>query len=58
MINRAYLIYVTGDFPRPDAEEVYVIYQEDGVIIPWPEGLTMQDALLEWARSMIDEEVK
>lgn len=40
-------------FPRPDVPGmlVYVIdAPADGVVIPWPKGKTLREAILEWAR--------
>jgi hypothetical protein len=35
---------------RPDFAEVWVLRWPDaGVEIPWPEGLTVKAAILEWA---------
>ena len=55
-IEKAYLIYIQGNSlvqKRPVADEVYVIHWEDaGVIIPWHEGVTIKEAILEWAKFM------
>ena len=42
---------------RPPAKSVYVIYWPGVLEIPWPEGMTAQDAVAAWrgARSDVDE---
>ena len=48
-----YVIYVSGDsltIERPQADNVYVIHWEmAGIIIPWPSGLTIKQAIIDWA---------
>ncbi len=42
---------IEGFLKRPeDVDEVYVIYgPETDVHIPWPEGMTLKEAILAWA---------
>ena len=57
-IDRAYLFLVTPGTPdfmkRPVAKEVFVLHFEDaGVVIPWPKGMTVKEAVLSWARAQV-----
>ena len=42
---------------RPTAKRVYVIYWPGVLEIPWPEGMTAQEAVLAWRRGMTPETV-
>ena len=56
MIDRVHLIHVSRDdspTDRPNAKEVYIIWFEDGSFeIPWPEGLTLRQALVSWVHDL------
>lgn len=51
--QRAFAIWVAPESQthhRGDADEVFVLHWEDaGVIIPWPEGMTVKEAIVQWA---------
>ena len=51
-IKAAYGVMVgEGGIPseRPDAEEAWVIdWPDAGLVIPWPHGLTLREAVREW----------
>ncbi len=43
------LIYIDTDVERADANEVYLIHWEEvGVVVPWPEGSTVKEAMDAW----------
>jgi hypothetical protein len=52
-LKRATLVLVGDQSPwreRPDAEEVYVMdFADEGILIPWPRGISVKSAILEWA---------
>lgn len=49
--SRAAGIWAEGAYSRPDYDEVWVIRAEDeGVVIPWPEGVMLREAILAWSR--------
>lgn len=50
VIQRYYLLYVTGPIVRPvGVGDVYIVHTPS-LEIPWPEGLTFEEALRGWAR--------
>jgi len=54
VIERYAVLYLNGEdwAVRPsNAREAFVIDWEDaGIVIPWPEGKSAKEAILEWAR--------
>lgn len=52
--NKYIGIYAPEDMQRPDAEEVYVLVTDD-LTIPWPEGLTLVQALKVWGGKSLSE---
>lgn len=41
---------------RPDAEEAWVIHWPDAdLVIPWPHGMTLKEAVNEWILDIVDE---
>ena len=40
-------IYATS-LPRPEKHKVVNLLSIEGVTIPWPEGMTAAEALIEW----------
>lgn len=54
MTSKAFALYVdVEEAPRPLAgefDEVYAIYwPQAGLEIPWPEGMTIREAVIAWA---------
>ena len=53
-VNTAYAIWIEAASQlhiRGDADEVFVIHWEDAdVVIPWPEGMTVKEAIMAWAQ--------
>lgn len=46
----ASIVDITGNRERPVADEVFVLrWEDEGVIIPWPEGRTAKQAIIDWA---------
>ena len=51
-LTQYYLVKIVGErfTERPDAEEVYILdWEAADIIIPWSEGRTPKQAILDWA---------
>lgn len=59
VIQAAYGVMISegGIAPeRPEAEKAWVLHWPDAdLVIPWPHGMTLREAVQEWLGDIIDE---
>ena len=48
------VVQITEPYPRPTAPTV-LVFRADGLDIPWPEGMTVKEALLDWRAKALAE---